>query len=120
MNKKKKKGLPRLIVQIIAAIAGLYLAARFVSQVSYGPHLKTLLIAGLTLGLLNFFLRPILRIVTTPLRILTFGLFSIIVNGAMVWLTTALLTPLQVPLILPLLYTTLIIGLVNLFLNLFY
>jgi len=117
---KIKKEFSSLIFQIIAAGGGFYLAAYFIPEVSYGGKWMTLVWAGLILGLLNFFLRPAIRFLTTPLRMITFGLFSIIINGGMVWLTTAFLDSLQIPLIAPLFYTTFIIGLVSLFLNLFH
>jgi putative membrane protein len=43
----------------------------------------TALIAALVMGLVNFFIRPILSILTLPLNLLTLGLFSFIVNALM-------------------------------------
>jgi putative membrane protein len=40
------------------------------------------LTAALVLGLLNAFVRPILLFLTLPLNILTLGLFTILLNGA--------------------------------------
>lgn len=41
----------------------------------------TALIAALVMGLVNFFIRPILSLLTLPLNLLTLGLFSFIVNA---------------------------------------
>ncbi|MBI2212072.1 MAG: phage holin family protein [Acidobacteria bacterium] len=51
-----------------------------------------LFVAAAVLGLLNAVVRPILVVLTAPLWIITFGLFLIVVNGAMLWLA-GLLVP---------------------------
>lgn len=43
------------------------------------------LIAALVLGLLNAIIRPILIILTLPVTIVTLGLFTFVINGALVW-----------------------------------
>lgn len=44
------------------------------------------LIAALVLGLVNALLRPILLILTLPVNILTLGLFTLVINGFLLWL----------------------------------
>jgi putative membrane protein len=41
--------------------------------------------AAAVLGILNATIRPILRILTLPLNILTLGLFTFILNGTLLW-----------------------------------
>lgn len=48
------------------------------------------LIAAVVLGALNFFIRPILMVLTLPINILTLGLFSLVVNALLVWLASYL------------------------------
>lgn len=50
----------------------------------------TLLVVGLIFGLLNAIVKPILKILSCPLIIITLGLFILVVNGAMLMLTAAL------------------------------
>jgi putative membrane protein len=40
--------------------------------------------AGLLLGLLNTFVRPVFRLLSLPINILTLGLFTLVINGAIV------------------------------------
>ncbi|MDD4151290.1 MAG: phage holin family protein [Candidatus Gracilibacteria bacterium] len=42
---------------------------------------KTYLIGGIILGILNFTIKPILKIISLPFYLLTFGLFGLIING---------------------------------------
>jgi len=42
------------------------------------------------LGIVNFFIRPLIVILTIPITILTLGLFLLVINGAMVLLVDGL------------------------------
>lgn len=57
------------------------------------PNFKTALIAALVIGLVNATLGIFLKIVTFPLTILTFGIFLIIINAAMLKVAAWLLAP---------------------------
>jgi putative membrane protein len=48
------------------------------------------IIGAVVLGLVNFFVRPVMVILTFPLTILTLGLFLLVVNGLMLWLLAGL------------------------------
>jgi putative membrane protein len=48
---------------------------------------QSLFIAGLMLGLVNTFLKPVLLILTLPLSIVTLGFFVLVINALMLLLT---------------------------------
>lgn len=48
-------------------------------------------LAAVVLSLLNAAVRPVLFLLTLPVNILTLGLFTLVLNGLMLWLTAALL-----------------------------
>lgn len=48
------------------------------------------LIAALVLGIINALLRPILIILTLPVNILTLGLFTLVINALLFWLTSSI------------------------------
>ncbi|MFH1462107.1 MAG: phage holin family protein [bacterium] len=109
----------RLILQIIAGIASLWLAVRLIPEVEFLGEIKYLLLAGAVLGLINFFLKPILKLITLPLRMLTFGLFTLVINMAMIWIVDIFFQELIIPGIIPLFWTTIIIWAVSFFLGLY-
>ena len=111
----------RLILQVIAGIASLWLATKFVPGVEFQGEIKYLILAGLVLGLINFFLKPLLKLITLPLKILTFGLFGLVINMGIVWLVADVLFPqnLEIHGLVPLFWTTIIVWLVSLFLGLY-
>jgi putative membrane protein len=54
------------------------------------------ILAALLLGLVNAVLRPVLILLTLPITILTFGLFALVVNGAMLALVAAVVEGVRV------------------------
>jgi putative membrane protein len=48
------------------------------------------LIAGLAIGFVNMFIRPVLTILTFPVTLLTLGAFMLVVNGLCFWLASVL------------------------------
>ena len=57
----------------------------------YVPGDREAVLAVLLPGLVNFFIRPLIVILTIPITILTLGLFLLVINGAMVLLVDGLL-----------------------------
>jgi putative membrane protein len=74
----------RIIVHWITLSVAVFLASRFISGITIDP-IWTALIVGACLTLFNMIIRPIVKILTLPINILTLGLFSLIINGAIFW-----------------------------------
>lgn len=53
-------------------------------------NLWTAVIGALFLGLANALIRPILLILTLPINILTLGLFTLLINGLVLWAVVAI------------------------------
>lgn len=109
----------KLIFQMAAGVLSFWLAVKFVPGVEFTGEIKYLIFAGIFLGLINFFLKPILKIITLPLRVLTFGLFSLFINMLMIWAVDIFFPELIIQGIIPLFWTTLIVWLVSFFLGLY-
>ena len=112
--------MKQLFWQVIFGVLGLYLAILLVPGVaiSGGEELtqqgiKTLFLAGAVLGLINFFIKPIVKIITFPLRLLTFGLFGLVINMAMVWIVDVLFFELTIANLSALFWTSLIVWLLS-------
>ncbi len=102
-----------MIGAIVASILGLYLATLLVPGVYIDGHgaqfWKALALAGLVLGLLHFFVKPIIDLITLPLRILTLGLIGILINLAIVEAVDILFPSLHIKGFLALFFTSLIV-----------
>jgi putative membrane protein len=84
------KGLIRLLVRWAICAAGVWVAAWLVPGISVtgGHHVWTLLLVALVLGLVNAFIRPIVSGLACGLVVLTLGLFTLVINGLMLWLAS--------------------------------
>ncbi|NND08380.1 MAG: phage holin family protein [Saprospiraceae bacterium] len=72
---------------------------------------------GLLLGVVNFFVKPLLTILTIPITILTLGLFLIVINGLMVLLVDAMSVGFSVNGLGWAILFSLLLGVVNAFLD---
>ncbi|MCU1574385.1 MAG: putative rane protein of unknown function [Micrococcaceae bacterium] len=98
------KFLVRILVNALAlwiatlVLPGLDVTARSSagSELVQGqPELGTALafvFLGLIFGIVNALIRPIVRLLALPVTVLTLGLFAIVINAAMLWLTAWLST----------------------------
>ena len=78
-----------LIRLLINAIA-LWLATRLIDGISFDGDLVFLLVVALIFGVVNAVVKPLLIFLTFPFLIITLGLFLLVLNGAMLWLTGAI------------------------------
>lgn len=118
--------MKKVLSQIIAATLGIWLAIFFVPGVIvslfpdsnfFGVPLtlqwQIILLLGIALGLLNFFIKPIISAITLPLRIITLGLFSMVINMALIWTLDFAFKEITIPWLWPLFWTTIIIWFLN-------
>jgi putative membrane protein len=78
------------LLRCVLTAIGLWIASVYVPGVHI-DNVKTLLLAGLLLGVVNAIVRPIAFILTLPITILTLGLFLLVLNAAMVALVAWIL-----------------------------
>ncbi len=77
----------RFIVQALVTMVGLWLADYLIPGVEF-LSTGSLIAAAVILGIVNAFVRPILVVVTFPITVITLGLFLLVVNAAMIGLTS--------------------------------
>ncbi len=102
--------LHALFFNTLAGSLGLWLSAKYIPGVAINNLWQTLAMAGLSIGLINTFFRPVINILSWPLRILTFGLASIAINMFFMEAIDILFASIQIKGIIPLFLSTLIIS----------
>ncbi len=80
--------MPRFLMRLLINAVALYVAIRIVP----GIHPQTtgwlaILILALIFGVVNAFFGPLLKILTCPLILLTLGLFTLLINTFLFWLS---------------------------------
>jgi putative membrane protein len=84
----------KFLIRLLITAAALWIAVRLVPGLQYTGPLPKLLLVALVFGVVNAIVRPILSVLTCPLMLLTLGLFTLVLNAFMLWLTGALSTSL--------------------------
>lgn len=82
--------ITNLIIKILVGIVSTGLATYFIDGVTTNGNIPTLLFVGTIIGLLLFFLKPILKLITFPLRVITLNLFTIVIIMALIWIVDIL------------------------------
>lgn len=76
-----------LLIALIANTLALVATANLVPGIKL-EGIQPAVLAAIILGVLNTFIKPILKVITFPLTILTLGLFSFVLNALMLSLAS--------------------------------
>lgn len=89
-NKHKEGGLSRLLVRLAVNAVALYVAAQVVPGVRFTrpDDWQTVILVALLFGLVNALIRPLAILVTCLINVVTLGLFTLVINAGMLWLTS--------------------------------
>ncbi len=90
--------LIRVVLNAIAVwVATLLVGGVDVTTDSTGKKVLTLVVVGAILGLVNATIKPVVKLLSLPLVILTLGIFALVVNGLLFWLVAAVSSGLGAP-----------------------
>jgi putative membrane protein len=87
--------LGRLILNMLALIVASLIVPHFKLSLNLQNQLVYLLGLALIFGLINTFIRPIAKLISLPITLITLGLFGFVVNGLMLILLAWLAGQLQ-------------------------
>lgn len=80
----------RFIIRLVITAVALWVAVALVSGITFTGSWISLLLVALVFGIVNAIVRPLLKLLTCPLVLLTLGLFIFVINALMLWLTSTL------------------------------
>lgn len=78
------------LLRLLVNAAALWVATRVVPGVTFQGEWPAFFAVALTFGVVNAVVRPVAWVLGFPLIIVTLGLFLLVVNGLMLWLTSSL------------------------------
>src|SRR5512141_3515030 len=78
--------LVRVIINAIALVA----ATKFVPGAAFTGDLWKLIALAIVFGVINAYLRPIVKLLSLPLNLIVFGLVGLVINIAMVLVSAAI------------------------------
>jgi len=76
----------KLLLRWLINAVALYVAVQVVPGIRAAENLWNIAAMALIFGLVNALIRPIVKLLTCPLLILTLGLFTLVINALMLWL----------------------------------
>ncbi len=82
--------MTKFILRLLINAVGLYLAVLIVPGIELGSNLVSLLWLALIFGLVNALFGPLLKFLTCGLIMLTLGLFTLVINTFLFWLTSVI------------------------------
>ena len=81
----------KLLVRWLIAALALFLAAWIVPGIEVAPNAWWVYaVMAVILGLANALIRPLLKLLSCGLIILTLGLFTLVINALMLWLSSSI------------------------------
>jgi putative membrane protein len=86
----------QLIIVWLVIAAAIAITAALVPSVEIDGGVFGLLGVALVFGLVNALVGPLLRLISLPLTLMTFGLFALVVNAALLGITAGLMDSLDV------------------------
>jgi len=111
--------LIKIISRIIINAIAVYMAVLLVGGINLEVNFYNLVLAGLFLGIINAFIKPLVNLLTFPFILLTFGLFTIIINVGLLFLMTYLVPSFEINSFWSGLLGVIIISLINYILSSF-
>lgn len=88
--------IKRIILGVILNAVALYAVTQIVPEVVATGGVTLFAIAGVILGFLNTFVKPLLKLVSLPLVFLSAGLFLVVINAALLFVVIKVLGVLDI------------------------
>ena len=80
--------MTRFLLRCVINAVALYAAIFICQGITFSGSWVGIIWLALIFGLINAILRPIIKVFSFPLLILTLGLFSLVINTFLFWLTS--------------------------------
>jgi len=106
----------KLVIRLLVATLSVFISAYLIPGVSVDSF-QTAFVVAVVLGVLNIFIKPLLVILTLPITILTLGLFTLVINIALLYLAAAVVPGFVIEGLLSALLFGLLVSLISSFLN---
>jgi len=100
------------IINLLISTGAVYFAAWLLDGIHVGGFMSAIFVA-LVLGFLNRFVKPILKILTIPITVITLGLFLLVLNVLMIYITAWIVPGFAVNGFWTALIFALIVGVIN-------
>lgn len=110
----------KLILRFALTAGAFWIVAHYLPGISIA-NWKAAIVLALLWGLIGFTVKPVLLLLTLPINLLTFGLFTLVINGFLLWLLGGVVKGFEVDTfvhaIIGALVLSVLVGVINWFLD---
>jgi putative membrane protein len=110
-----------IILQWTINAFAIVVAVKTINGISFHGKWWYMLIIGAIFGVVNSFIRPVIKLFTLPIIILTLGIFTLIINASMLTLTALISKYFKLGLVIdgfwPAIYGALVVSIVSMVLT---
>ncbi len=107
----------KIIIHLLVSALAIIIATYIIPGVSVTPFGAVVL--AVVLGIINIFIKPIVKIIALPLTIITLGLFSLVINALFIILASKIVPGFSVTDFWTAFWFSIVLSLINAFFNLF-
>jgi len=101
------------VLRYLGTVAAVYLTVNLVPGIAVSGGWVTILLVAVVWSVITMVIRPVLRILTLPITILTVGLFSFILNALLFWAMTLIVPGFVVAGFVPALLGALVLSILS-------
>lgn len=106
----------KIILHWLILSVAVFATTKIIGGITLDP-IYTAFTVGACLALFNMIIKPIIKILTLPINILTLGLFSLVINGALFWYLGTLIKGFHVETFQAAFIGALLVSVINWFLS---
>lgn len=99
----------KVLIHVLATAGALLLMPEFIQGISVA-NFYTAVVVAVIWGLIGLTVRPILGLLTLPINLITFGLFSFVLNALLFWFLATIVAGFTVAGFIPALLGTLVLS----------
>ncbi len=111
--------MTKLVIRLVINAVALWAAASFIGGIHLSEDIVSVAIVAAVFGIINAFIKPIVKLFSFPFIILTLGIFTIIINAAMLLLTDYFTQSLHVESFMSAIFGSIVISIVSIVLSAF-
>ena len=106
----------KILIRLLLNALAFYIVAYLLPGVHIAGY-EALLVVAVVWGILSILIKPILDVLTLPITIVTFGLFTFVINAGLLLLTAQLVPGFSIDSFLTAFIAAVLLAIINLFLK---
>lgn len=107
----------KILIHLIVSVVAIIIATYLIPGVTV--TLAGAIVLAVVLGIINIFIKPVVKIIALPLTIVTLGLFSLIINALFIILASKIVPGFSVTGFWTAFWFSIVLSLINAFFNTF-